>query len=50
MKTILVSLPRLQEIARLRGAMLAVDVTRGVAFVRIAQTKYVAPLPEDAAA
>jgi hypothetical protein len=48
MTTRLVSLDRLREIARNAQARVAVDGVRRVAYLRLGQTRYVAPL-EDAA-
>ena len=46
----MVTLDRLREIARRANLQYAVDATRGIAYLRVGQTKYVAPLAEASAA
>lgn len=46
----MVTLDRLREIARRSNLQYAVDATRGIAYLRVAQTKYVAPMAEANAA
>ena len=45
MTTTRVTLPHLEQLARDAGARVAVDATRGIAYLRRGQTVYQAPLP-----
>ena len=47
MTTVAVPLARLEQIARDAGARVAVDATRGIAYLRRGQTVYRAPLAQS---